>query len=236
VINGHRVLIADDHQPLRRGVRTVLERGGFRVVAECDDGPAAVAAADRLRPEICLLDVQMPGGGVEAAAEIHRLLPAIGIVMLTVSADSDTLFAALRAGARGYLLKDMDPARLPQALSGVLKGEAAIPRELVLRIIDEFGGRQEQGVSARDSSLVGLGLTPREWDVLDLLAAGHSTSQIASHLTITGVTVRSHIATIMRKLDVPDRGAAVRMVRDAYRPGSDADEPFAGVEDLNGFR
>jgi DNA-binding NarL/FixJ family response regulator len=226
---GHRVLIADDHEPLRRGVRLVLERSGFRVVAECDEGPAAIAEAGRLRPEICLLDIHMPGGGVAAAAEIHRLLPGAGIVMLTVSADTDDLFAALRAGACGYLLKDIDPERLPQALSGVLQGEAAVPRALVLRVIDEFRGREEDGGSARSSTRVGLGLTAREWDVLDLLAAGYSTSQIAARLGITAVTVRSHVATIIRKLHVPDREAAIRVLRDARQPAA------ARVEDLNGW-
>jgi DNA-binding NarL/FixJ family response regulator len=227
VINGHRVLIADDHQALRRGVRLILEKSGFRVVAECDDGPTAIGAAGRLRPEICLLDIHMPGGGIEAAAEIHRVLPDAGIVMLTVSADSDDLFAAVRAGACGYLLKDTDPDRLPLALRGVLEGEAALPRALVLRLIDEFRGREHRARTARAPQRADLDLTPREWEVLDLLAAGYSTSQIGARLTITGVTVRSHVATIMRKLQVTDREAAVRVLRDGY-------EPSPGVEDLNG--
>jgi DNA-binding NarL/FixJ family response regulator len=112
-------------------------------VAECEDGPTAVRAATRLHLEICLLDVHMPGGGIEAA-EIRRALPCTRIVMLTISAESDDLFAALRAGASGYLLKDMEPERLPLALRGVLKGEAAIRRKLALRLIDQLRGRDER--------------------------------------------------------------------------------------------
>ena len=137
-----RVLIADDHDALRRGVRLVLERAGFRVVAECADGPSAVDEARRVHPDICLLDIKMPGGGIEAAGQIHRALPGVQIVMLTVSAESNALFRALRAGAVGYLLKDIDPGRLPLAVHGVLHGEAALPRPLVLRLIEEFRGRE----------------------------------------------------------------------------------------------
>jgi DNA-binding NarL/FixJ family response regulator len=228
VTGGHAVLIADDHQPLRRGVRLTLERGGFRIVAECGDAPTAVHAARRLHPEICLLDVHMPGGGIEAAAQIHRVLPGSRIVMLTVSTDSDDLFAALRAGASGYLLKDTDPERLPTALKGVLAGEAALPRKLALRLIDEFRGRDQHARTTRTPERPNLGLTPREWEVLDLLAAGYSTSGIGERLAITRVTVRSHVATIMRKLHAPDRQAAVRMLRDVSAPA-------AGVESVNAF-
>ena len=227
MINGHRVLIADDHPALRRGVRLALESDGFRVVSECGDGATAIGAACRLRPEICLLDVYMPFGGVEAAAEIHRALPGTKIVMLTVSAESEDLFAALRAGACGYLLKDTEPERLPLALRGVFQGEAPLPRALVLRLIEEFRGQQPRRRRHASERLHG-GLTPREADVLDLLASGYSTAEIGSQLSITGVTVRSHIATIVRKLQVSDRDAAVQMLRDA-------EQPPPGVEDLNGL-
>jgi DNA-binding NarL/FixJ family response regulator len=217
VIGGHRTLIADDHPPLRRGVRLALEHSPFRVVAECPDGPTAVDEAARLRPQICLLDIHMPGDGIEAASAIHRLLPAARIVMLTVSAEGEDLFAAFRAGACGYLPKDTDPQHLPLALESALRGEAALPRSLVLRLIDEFRVRERRTRTRRRPEGSGLGLTSREWDVLDLLADGCSTAEIADELAITRITVRSHLSTIMKKLHTPDREAAVELVRDRRR-------------------
>lgn len=222
----HRILIADDHEPVRRGLRMTLEHAGFRVVGECGDGEAAIAAASRLRPELCLLDVHMPFGGIHAAREIHRRLPGTKIVMLTVSAETDDLFGALQAGACGYLLKSIDPERLPLALLGVLRAEAALPRTLVLRLIEAFRGRDDEPDDGHRPQRL-TGLTGRESDVLELLAAGYSTSQIAPRLSIAEVTVRSHIATIMRKLEVPDRDGAIRKLREL-------DQETQPVEVLNG--
>ena len=135
------MLIADDHPMTRVGVRLALERGGFEICAEVDDGPAAVEAAERERPDVCLLDIQMPGSGIRAAEEIAQKVPDSAIVMLTVSRRDADLFDALRVGASGYLLKDTDPERLPLALRGVLDGEAALPRHLVALVIAEFRER-----------------------------------------------------------------------------------------------
>ena len=133
------VVLADDHPPIRLGVRMALLRGGFRVLAEAADGDGAVEAVLRERPDLCLLDISMPGsGGIEAAARLAKLAPATAVVMLTVSASAEDLLAALRAGARGYLPKDMSPDRLPAALRGVLKGEAALPRTFVARMLHEM--------------------------------------------------------------------------------------------------
>ena len=167
----HRVLIADDHEPLRRGVCVTLERAGFRVVAECGDGERRSAAASRLRPELCLLDVHMPFDGVRAAREIHRRLPGTRIVMLTVSSETDDLFAAIEAGACGYLLKDIDPERLPLALLGVLHGEAALPRTLMLRLIEGFRRRDDVAEDGHTPRRLAC-LTARQSDVLELLAGG----------------------------------------------------------------
>jgi two-component system, NarL family, nitrate/nitrite response regulator NarL len=222
----HRVLIADDHEALRRGVRLTLEAAGFRVVAECADAAASAAAALRLRPELCLLDVNMPGGGIEAATEIHRALPGTKIVMLTASAEIDDFLAALRAGASGYLLKSIDLDRLPLALLGVLRGEAVLPGPLVPHLIEAF---REQAGGGREASPPPRlnGLTRRESEVLELLAFGYSTTRIASRLAVADVTVRSHIATTVRKLQVSDRDEAVRKLR--------GDEHLSEpVEDLNG--
>jgi DNA-binding NarL/FixJ family response regulator len=205
-----RVLIADDHAPTREDVRRALETDPrFEVVAEVADAFAAIEDAVRLRPDLCLLDVHMPGGGVAAAWEITGRLPETKIVMLTVSDDQRTLLAALRAGASGYLLKDMDPKRLPHALDDVLRGEAAMPRSLVARLIDEFRDRDP-----RRRATVADGpasqLTSREWQVLDLLRRGLPTSEIARRLVLSPVTVRTHVNSILRKLRVPDRESLMR--------------------------
>jgi DNA-binding NarL/FixJ family response regulator len=207
-----RVLVADDHPPTRAGVRLALERGGFSVCAEVGDADSAVEAALRLRPDICVLDVNMPGGGITAAAEISRRLPDAAIVMLTVSREDADLFDALRAGATGYLLKDIDPARLPLALEGVLAGEAALPRGLVTRLVQEFRTRQRS--KRLLAGFAGARLTDREWDVLELMREGQSTNEIATRLAITPVTVRRHISEILRKLRVTDRESAVRLLEE----------------------
>jgi DNA-binding NarL/FixJ family response regulator len=206
-----RVLIADDHAPTRLGVRQSLEDGGFEVVAEVSDAAAAVRAAERERPDACVLDVHMPGSGINAAREIAQQLPEAAVVMLTVSRNDEDLFEALRAGAAGYLLKDTDPARLPHALHGVLAGEAALPRSLVTRLIDEYrgpGGRRRLPLRGRR----GVELTSREWQVIELLRDGLSTAQIAERLSVSPVTVRRHVSSLLGKLDAPDRDAAVRML------------------------
>ena len=204
------VLVADDHPPTRAGVRIALEQGGFSVCAEVGDAGSAVAAALRERPDVCLLDIHMPGGGIAAAAEISRRLPDAAVVMLTVSREDSDLFDALRAGASGYLLKDIDPARLPLALEGVLAGEAALPRGLVTRLVQEFRTRQRS--KRLIAGFAGARLTDREWDVLELMREGESTAEIAERLAIAPVTVRRHISEILRKLRVTDREAAVRLL------------------------
>jgi DNA-binding NarL/FixJ family response regulator len=206
-----RVLVADDHAPTRAGVRLALAEHGFTVCAEAADARGAVAGALREAPDVCLLDIRMPGGGIAAAAEIAARVPETAIVMLTVSRDDADLFDALRAGASGYLLKDIDPARLPVALRGVMAGEMALPRQLVARLVEEFEGR-----SRRRFRLTGLGhtasLTEREWDVLELLHDGHTTREIAERLSISDVTVRRHASTIVRKLRVRNRSEALRLL------------------------
>ena len=192
-------------------MRQTLAEAGFEVVAEASDGPSAVAAAERERPDLCLLDVHMPGGGIRAAGDILERLPETAVVMLTVSRNDEDLFDALRAGAAGYLLKDTDPERLPHALRGVLAGEAAVPRTLVSRVIDEFrthGRRRRVPLPGRR----GIELSSREWEVLDMLREGQTTADIARRLFVSPVTVRRHVSAILRKLDVPDRKAAVELM------------------------
>ena len=209
-----RVLIADDHAVLRGGIRRSLEADGFEACGEAADAGEAIALAERLRPAVCLLDVHMPGGGIHAAERIGALLPETVVVMLTVSRNDEDLFGALRAGAAGYLLKDTDPERLPHAIRGVLAGEAAVPRELVTRLIDEFrnpGDVRRRRLPGRR----GTALTSREWEVLDLMSSGHTTAEMSARLGISTVTVRRHVSGILRKLEVADREAAVRLVESA---------------------
>lgn len=206
-----RVLIADDHPPTRAGVQAALERGGFVVCAQAADAQGAIDAARRERPDVCLLDIHMPGDGVYAAETISRHLPEVAVVMLTVSRSDEDLFNALRAGASGYLLKDIDPARLPLALRGVLEGEAALPRRLVALLIEEFRERRRR----RRIPLVGrrpAELTDREWEVLEAMRQGLSTDEIGSRLFISPVTVRTHVSSILRKLHVPTREAALELL------------------------
>jgi DNA-binding NarL/FixJ family response regulator len=206
-----RIVIADDHPPTRAGIARALEGEDFVICAEAPDAAAAVAAALQHRPDVCLLDIHMPGSGVEAAGEITSRLPETSVIMLTVSRNDNDLFDALRAGASGYLLKDMNPARLPEAIRGVLNGEAAMPRSLVAHLIEEFRerGRRKRLFLLRRQP---VDLTSREWEVLELMRQGLSTSDIATRLFITNATVRTHIAAILRKLHASDRKEALALL------------------------
>ena len=206
-----RVLIADDHPLARFGVRRALESGGFTVCAEAADAEEAIYAAVRERPDVCLLDIQMPGSGISAAEAIKAEVPEAAIVMLTVSRSDADLFAALRAGASGYLLKDIDPDRLPHALLGVLEGEAALPRDLVAMLIDEFR-RRSRHPRLRLVQRDGPDLTAEEWEVLELMRSGLATKEIAEQLCVPTETVKLHIGAILTKLRVSNRREALRLL------------------------
>jgi DNA-binding NarL/FixJ family response regulator len=209
-------VLADDHAATRLGVRLALEEAGFRVVAEAADARGAVDAALEHRPDLCLLDVYMPGLGIAAAAELADALPDMPVVMLSVSDTDEDLFEALRAGACGYLLKDTDPQRLPHALRAVLNGEAPLPRVLTARLITEFRrhGKQRRLLDA-DGGLVML--SERESEVLELLRTELTTKQVAHRMGISPITVRRFVSDILKKLRVPDRGAALRLTGDSSR-------------------
>jgi DNA-binding NarL/FixJ family response regulator len=183
------------------------------VVAEAADATAAVAAVSRERPDMCLIEVRMPGGGIRATAEIIDIAPDTRVVMYTMAQSDADLFDALRAGASGYLLKNTDLARLPVALLGVFQGEAALPRTLVTRLIEEFRQRERRKRLPLPGR-PGVDLTRREWDVLDLLRQELTTAQMAERLYVSQVTIRTHISSILRKLRLPNRGAVHRLFRD----------------------
>ncbi len=205
-----RVLVADDHAPTRAGVRASLDAEGFDVVGEASNGRKAIELTNDLKPDVCLLDIHMPGGGIAAADEISRSLPDCAVVMLTYSRDDDDLFDSLRAGARGYLLKDMDPDRLGPALHGVLAGEAALPRSLVSRVLEEFQGRSKRKLFIKRQRPTQL--TSREWAVMELLREGLSTEEVAGRLFVAPGTVRVHVSSVLKKLRVPDRASAIRVL------------------------
>ena len=173
-------------------------------------------AALRDTPDVCLLEVTVPGGGIEAAASIRAQLSGTQVVMLSASNDENDVFAALQAGASGYLLKEMEPSRLGPTLAGVLRGEAALSRTLTARLISEFRSRARRG----DISLARPGkndLTRREWEVLDCLCEGLTTKQTAKKLFISMTTVRRHVGSILSKLGVESREAAVQFVAQRSR-------------------
>lgn len=204
------VVLADDHPTIRLGVRMALLADGLRVLAEASDCDGAVKAVLRERPDVCLLDVFMPGGGIQAAAAIAALAPQTSIVMLTVSQDTEHLLGALHAGAVGYLPKDMPPDRLPAALRGVLAGEAALPRALVGPVLGKL--RELPGGTDGARQMAGLGLTEREDEIMRLLRSGLRTVDIGRTLSLSPVTVRRHISAAVAKLGVADRSEAIRVL------------------------
>ena len=207
------MVLVEDQQLVRTAVRHLLEADGFAVVSEAADAAAGTEAVIRERPDICLMDIGIPGGGISATREISRRAPGTAVVMLTASDDHEDLLESIRAGASGYLLKDMDPGRLPAALRGVLAGEAAVPRTLTAQLITEI---QTQG---RRRTVVGKNgraeLTAREVEVLELLCDGLTNADVAKRLSISPVTVRRHASEVVRKLGVRTRGEAVALFKDA---------------------
>lgn len=210
------VVIADGHGPTREGARRALESHGVTVSATTETADETLKAVVKYKPDACLIAVDIPGGGIKIAHTLARRVPATAVVMLSSSDDDEALFASIRAGARGYLLQNTNPARLAAALRGVVAGEAALPRPLVMKLISEFrhDERRELIPLLRGSSEK---LTQREWEVLELWRSGLTTQQVAQHLGISEVTVRRHGSTVIRKLRVGDRAAAIEVVEELDR-------------------
>lgn len=207
-----RILIADDHPLFRKGLRTLLEgEPDFEVVGEATTGDEAIALADSYQPDVILMDLQMPGKtGLEAARTISGVSPHIQILVVTLFRDDESIFAALRAGARGYVLKDASEEEMLRAIRAVAAGEAIFSPGVASRIIRFFASSREELPQE-----VFPDLTSREREILELIAQGEANLSIAHTLSISLKTVRNHVANIYNKLQVTDRVQAILRARNA---------------------
>lgn len=206
-----RVAVVDDHPMFRGGLRTLVEEApGLVFVAEAADGGTAVEACLRQTPDVVLMDLHMPGmSGIEATRRILQAQPTVGVLVLTMLEDDTSVFAALRAGARGYLLKGADPDEIVRAVTAVAAGEVIIGAALAGRMAAFFRGGATRAPSAFPA------LSRREHDILDLIAAGHANAVIAQRLALSEKTVRNNVSAIFTKLHVADRPSAIVRARDA---------------------
>jgi DNA-binding NarL/FixJ family response regulator len=204
------VLIADDDIPHRRAVREALEAHGLVVVGEASDAAAAIGAATRLRPDICLIEIELPLEGLNAIGRIARASPATMIVVLSRSDHPEDVVTAIRSGASGYLLKGISGERLASTLRGGYQGEPPLARSLVPHLVEEI----RRGSIRRLTLPAGpVTLTPREWEVGELLREGRSTAEIAESLGVSPITVRRHVGLLLNKLGAENREAAVQLLR-----------------------
>jgi DNA-binding NarL/FixJ family response regulator len=207
-----RVLIADDHPLFREGMRGRLDRvADVAVVGEAASGDEAVELAHKLEPDVILMDIKMPGlNGIEATREIQQASPQIGVLVLTMFEDDDSVFAAMRAGAKGYLLKDSGGEGVVHAIRAVASGEAVFGPGVAERIIGFFSVPRTAAPQRTFPEL-----TEREEEVLSLVAQGKGNREIARQLFVSLKTVRNHVSNILLKLQVADRAQAVIRARDA---------------------
>ena len=219
------MLIAAADPLVRRALQTILKGAGFEIVAETASAPTALAAVREHDPHVALIDVILEeGDGLETAENIVRDSPETRVIVLSASDDDQKAVKALRAGARGYLRKDIELEALPRAVNGVLAGEAAISRRLTMRVVDELRKAPQVGPGLRPTVSE---LTPREWQVLDLLTTGASTSDIAIDLVLSPETVLTHVKNILKKLGVHSRRDAIRQA-EALRLGIEPGEVTDG--------
>ncbi|MGH2530879.1 MAG: response regulator [Thermomicrobiales bacterium] len=206
-----RILIADDHTLFRDGLRALLGSiSDAEVVGEAATGAEAVAQVAASQPAVVLMDIQMPDmNGIEATRRIVQTNPDVGIVVLTMFEDDDSVFAAMRAGARGYILKGADQAEMLRAIRAVASGEALFGPAIAARLLGFFAGKSTTPPAPFPD------LTEREREILDLIAAGQSNAEIADRLFLSPKTVRNHISSIFSKLQVADRAQAIVRAREA---------------------
>lgn len=208
-----RVLVVDDQELVRAGFRMILERGGLEVVGEADDGVAAVAAAVENEPDVVLMDVRMPRmDGIEATRRILARLPETRVVALTTFDLDEYLYEVVRAGASGFLLKDISPADLVHAVGAVARGDSMLAPALTRRLLDRYVARPRPGT--RPAALAGL--TDREVELLEQIAAGRSNAEIGRALFLSEATVKTYVSHLLGKVGLRDR---VQLAVLAYESG-----------------
>lgn len=219
-----RILLVDDHVLFRKGIASLISvRQDMTVVGEAGDGIEAVRIARQTKPDIILMDVNMPRqNGIETVKIIKRDMPEVNVVMLTVSDDDNDLFEAVKNGAKGYLLKNLEPPELYKMLDGIQRGESPISGVMATKILQEF--RQPSHQTEEESGPAGE-LTPREVEVLEQIVTGATNKEIAETLHITENTVKIHLRNILEKLHVQNRiQAAVHAVREGLIDSSSKEE------------
>ena len=211
-----KVLIADDHVFYREGVRALLRNvSEIEVIDEASNGEEAIVKAAELKPNVILMDLKMPGtNGIDATRRIHEIDPSIGVVVITMFDDDDSVFAAMRAGARGYLLKDADKDEVVRAIIAVQKGEAIFSPAIAQRMIQYFTAAPARQPTSRQQDEFGE-LTERELEILELIARGHNNLVIANKLSLSIKTVQNYVSSILTKLQVADRAQAIVRAREA---------------------
>ncbi len=209
--DGVRVLIADDHRLFRDGVKALLSvTGGIEVVGEAADAVTAVEIALAQRPDVVLMDLQMPGGGgLEATRVLAGQAPDVAVLVLTMSEDDESVFSAVRVGARGYVLKDSEAEDLVRAIRAAARGDAIFGASVAARVLGHVGGRHPAQAQLFPD------LTMGERNVLRLLSRGLTNTAIAKQLSISDKTVRNYVSSVFRKLQVTDRAHAIVAAREA---------------------
>lgn len=212
-----KVMIADDHVFYREGVRALLGNvPEVEVVGEASKGDDAIVNASELHPDVILMDLKMPGmNGIDATRRIHEAYPDIGVLVITMFDDDDSVFAAMRAGARGYLLKDADKDEVVRAIIAVKKGEAIFSPAIAQRMIQYFSASRLPTSSKKNPSDEFAELTERELEILDLIAGGHNNLLISNKLSLSIKTVQNYVSSILTKLQVADRSQAIVRAREA---------------------
>jgi DNA-binding NarL/FixJ family response regulator len=211
-----KVLIADDHVFYREGVRALLSNvPEVEVVGEANNGAEAITQADAIKPDVILMDLKMPDmNGIDATRHIHETNPNIGVLVITMFDDDDSVFAAMRAGARGYLLKDADKDEVVRAIIAVEKGGAIFSPAIAQRMIQYFSA--PPAVSSQKNQPGEFAeLTERELEILDLIAQGYNNTAISNKLSLSIKTVQNYVSTILAKLQVADRSQAIVRAREA---------------------
>jgi DNA-binding NarL/FixJ family response regulator len=205
------IFIADDHRLFRDGLRALLDQTGIEVAGEASTGDEAVALVERLQPDVVLMDIQMPGlNGIEATRRITAASPHVGVIIVTMFEDDDSVFAAMRAGARGYILKGAGQEEVVRSIRAVAQGEALFGPAIATRLMSFFSGPRPPAPAEAFPEL-----TAREREVLNLIAAGHNNEAIAARLVVSRKTVRNHVSNIFSKLQVAGRAEAIIRARDA---------------------